>query len=86
MKLTLGEILTIAIALGFAAVLVFYAPFESAAADAGPTQVVYASLLDPPVIGNAAGKVDFPLLFLELAFVLFVGGAIFIAASQKQKD
>jgi hypothetical protein len=85
MKLTVGQMITIAIALGFAALLIFDAPFI-ATADAASAQVVYAPLYDPPVIGTAPGRIDLPLLLLELAFVAFVGGALFFASGQKKKD
>ncbi len=84
MKLKLGQMLSVAIALVFAALLVFEAPFEAAAADSASVQVVYAPVYDPPVIGNAPGRIDYPLLLIELGFVAFVGGAIFLASSRKK--
>ena len=87
MKLALGQLLSLTIALGFAALLIFDAPFIATAAEAASaSQVVYAPIFEPPVIGSAAGRIDFPLLFLELAFVAFIGGAIFYANGQKKKD
>ena len=83
MKLKLGQLLALAIAVIFAALLIYDAPFE-AAADSTSSQVVYAPVYDPPVIGNARGKLDYPLLLLELGFVVFVAGAIFVATSQKK--
>ena len=84
MKLKLGQVVALAIAVVFAALLIFEAPFEAAAADTPSSQVVYAPVYDPPVIGNARGKVDLPILLLELGFVAFVAGAIFVATSQKK--
>ena len=84
MKLKLGQIIALAIALVFSAFLIYEAPFQAAAAEAATSQVVYAPVNDPPVIGNARGKLDYPLLLLELGFVVFVGGAIFLASSQKK--
>ncbi len=84
MKLKLGQLIALAIAVVFAALLIYDAPFQAAAADATSSQVVFAPVYDPPVIGNARGKLDYPLLLLELGFVAFVAGAIFIATSQKK--
>jgi hypothetical protein len=84
MKLKLGQTIALAIALVFSAFLIYEAPFEAAAAESASSQVVYAPVNDPPVIGNARGKLDYPLLLLELGFVAFVGGAIFLAPSQKK--
>ena len=85
MKLKLGQILVIAIALVFAvALFIFDAPFEAAAADSASSQVVFAPVYDPPLIGTSSGRIDYPLLLLELAFVIFLGGAIFLAAGQNK--
>ena len=84
MKLKLGHILTLAIALVFAVMLIYDAPFKAAAAESASSQVVFAPVYDPPQIGNARGKLDYPLLLLELGFVVFVGGAIFLAVSQRK--
>ena len=84
MKLSLGQIIALAIALVFATLLIYDAPFEAAAADTASSQVVYAPVNDPPVIGTARGRIDYPLLLLELGFVAFVGGAIFLATGQKK--
>ena len=84
MKLKLGHILTLAIALLLAAILIYDAPFKVVAAESASSQVVFAPVYDPPVIGNARGKLDYPLLLLELGFVVFVGGAIFLAVSQRK--
>ena len=89
MKFTSGQILSMVIALACAALLIYDAPFEAAAAAgvaAASSQVVYAPLFEPPVINGLAGRIDFPLLLLELAFVVFVGGIIFFAAGQKKKN
>jgi hypothetical protein len=84
MKRKLGQMVTLAIALVFAVTLIYDAPFEAAAAESASSQVVFAPVYDPPVIGDTRGKLDYPLLLLELGFVVFVGGAIFLAASQKK--
>lgn len=84
MKLKVGHIVTLAIALVLAVMLIYDAPFKAAAAESASSQVVFAPVNDPPVIGNARGKLDFPLLLLELGFVVFVGGGIFFAVSQKK--
>ena len=84
MKLKFGQIVTLAIAVVFAVMLIYDAPFKAAAAESATSQVVYAPVYDPPVIGNTRGKLDYPLLLLELGFVVFVGGAIFLAVSQKK--
>ena len=88
MKLKLGQLLSLVIALAVTACSdLFDAPFIASTAEAAPSaQVVYAPIYDPPVIGTAAGRIDLPLLLLELLFVAFVGGAIFFAASQKKKE
>ena len=84
MKLKLGQLIALAIAVVFSAFLIYEAPFQAAAAESAASQVVYAPVNDPPVIGTARGKLDYPLLLLELGFVAFVAGAIFIATSQKK--
>lgn len=84
MKLKLGQTIALAIAVVFSAFLIYEAPFQAAAAASASSQVVYAPVNDPPVIGDARGKLDYPLLLLELGFVVFVAGAIFIATSQKK--
>ena len=84
MKLKFGQIVTLAIAVVFAVMLIYDAPFKAAAAESASSQVVYAPVYDPPVIGSTRGKLDYPLLLLELGFVVFVGGAIFLAVSQKK--
>lgn len=84
MKLTTGQIISLVIALAAAALLICEAPYEAASASAGASQVVYAWLFTPPDIGGAAGKIDLPLLLAELAFVAFIGGAIFLASGQKK--
>jgi hypothetical protein len=87
MKLNLGQLITLFFALAVTACLIFDAPFIASTAEAAPSaQVVYASIFDPPLIGSAAGRIDLPLLLLELLFVVFVGGAIFFAASQKKNE
>ena len=83
MKFISGRTLIAAIALLIAAVLIYNAPFEaSAQVPAASAQVVYAPIFSPPVISGAAGRIDLPLLLLELVFVAFLGGAIFMAAEQ----
>jgi len=84
MKFKLGQILALAIALVFSAFLIYEAPFQAAAAESASSQVVFAPVNDPPVIGTARGKLDYPLLLLELGFVVFVGGAIFLASGRKK--
>jgi hypothetical protein len=64
--------------------LIYESPFEAVAADSASAQVVYAPVNDPPVIGNERGRIDYPLLMLELGFVAFVGGAIFLASGRKK--
>jgi hypothetical protein len=87
MKMTTGQTVATIIAVGFALLLIFDPPFVAAAQEsAASSQVVYGYLFDPPVINNAAGKLDLPLLLLELAFVVFIGGLIFIAAGQKKSE
>ena len=87
MKWTLGQIVCVALAVLLAGVLIYHAPFEAAAAvAASASQVVYAPIFDPPVIGVVAGRLDVPVLLIELAFVVFVGGAIFFAASQNKTN
>ena len=83
MKLTIGQVISLVIALTCAALLIFEAPFEAAASTVA-AQVVYAPLFAPPEIAGAAGKIDFPLLLVELLFVAFIGGAIFLASGQKK--
>ena len=87
MKFTFGQLISLALALVFAALLIYEVPFQAAAAATADAsaQVVYAPVFEPPVIGSTAGKIDIPLLMLELAFVAFVGGAIFFATSRKKK-
>jgi hypothetical protein len=84
MKLTVGQIISLVIAMIAAALLTFEVPFEAAASGASAAQVVYAPLFTPPDIGGAAGKIDLPLLLLELLFVAFIGGAIFLASGRKE--
>jgi len=82
MKLKLAQKIALAIAVLFAGVLVYDAPFHAAAASAASSQVVYAPINEPPVIANEPAKLDYSLLALELFFVAFVGGAICFAAGQ----
>ena len=57
MKWTLGQIVCVALAVLLAGVLIYHAPFEAAAAvAASASQVVYAPIFDPPVIGGVAGR------------------------------
>lgn len=87
MKFTSGQFLSIAIAIGLAVLLIYDAPFQAATAiAASASQVVFAPIFDPPLINGAAGRVDLPLLLLELAFVVFVGGMIFFATGQQKKN
>jgi hypothetical protein len=87
MKLTTGQLISLVIALGFAALLIYDAPFEPAAANPATSQVVYASVFEPPVIAGEPGRVDWPLLLLELGFVAFIGGGLFFITGQnKQRD
>lgn len=87
MKLTIGQIVAVAFSLVFAVVLIYYPPFEAATvASSTSSQVVYAPIVTPPVIGAANGRLDVSLLLIELAFVAFIGVAIFLAASQARKD
>jgi len=60
--------------------------FNDALDEMGEAEVVYAPIFDPPVIGGVAGRLDVPVLLIELAFVVFVGGAIFFAASQNRTN
>ena len=84
MKMKLGQKLTLAAGLMFASVLVYEAPFEANAANS-QSQVVFAPINEPPVIGNEPARIDFPLLLLELGMVAFVGGeTYYIANSQKR--
>jgi hypothetical protein len=85
MKLRFGQLIALAIAVVFAAFLIYDAPFEAANGNAASSQVVFAPVNQPPTIGNAPAKLDFPLLMLELCFVAFVGGAIFYAAGNQSK-
>ncbi len=87
MKWSAGQLIAAIVAVALAALLIVEPPFEATAAGvASASQVVYGFLFDPPTIGGEAGRVDLPLLLLELAFVAFVGGAIFIATSQHKKS
>jgi hypothetical protein len=87
MKLSTGQLVSAVIALAIAVVLIIDPPFVAAATGAATaSQVVYGSLFDPPIIADATGKLDLPLLLLELAFVVFIGGALFLVASQENKD
>jgi hypothetical protein len=86
MKMSAGQLLAVAIAVGFAVLLVMYAPFEAAAGTDTSSQIVYGTLFDPPVIGGAAGRLDLPLLLLELLFVVFIGGAILLITGQNKED
>mgnify|MGYP003340824694 FL=1 len=81
MKMKLGQKLTLAAGLMFASVLVYEAPFEANAANS-QSQVVFAPINEPPVIGNEPARIDFPLLLLELGMVAFVGGGIYFASGQ----
>lgn len=81
MSMKLGQKLALASGLLFASVLVYEAPFEAGAANS-QSQVVYAPINEPPTIGNERGRIDLPLLLLELGMVAFVGGGIFFASSQ----
>jgi hypothetical protein len=83
MKFVSGRMLSAAIAAVIAAILIYNAPFEAAAATpTASSQVVYAPLFSPPVISGAPAKLDLPLLLLELGFVVFLGSALFFAAGQ----
>jgi hypothetical protein len=84
MKLSVGQLVSLVLALGFAALLIYDAPFIGTA-DAASSQVVYAPVYNPPLFGTTPGHIDVLLLLLELAFVAFVGGAIFFATSQQKK-
>ena len=86
MKLKLGQKIALAFALLFASVLIYEAPFEASAANPASSQVVYAPINEPPVIGDAPAKLDFPLLLLELGLVVFVGGAIFFASGSQKSS
>ena len=78
-----GRALSAALALAIAAILIYNAPFEASASAPTPSsQVVYAPIFSPPVISGTPGKVDIPLLLLELGFVAFLGSAIFFAAGR----
>jgi hypothetical protein len=84
MKLTSAQVIALVIAAACAVLLVIDAPFQAAASEAAAnSQIVFGTLFDPPVIGGTAGRLDLPLLLLELVFVAFLGGAIFFAASDK---
>ena len=86
MKFISGRALSVALALAIAAILIYNAPFEAAAAVPTPSsQVVYAPIFNPPVISGAMAKLDLKLLLLELGFVVFLGGAIFFAGQHKNK-
>jgi hypothetical protein len=85
MKLTTGQLISLVFVLGFAALLIYEAPFEAAAANAATSQVVYASVFEPPLIAGEPGRVDWPLLLLELGFVSFVGGALFFISGQNKR-
>ena len=83
MKFVSGRMLSAAIAAVIAAILIYNAPFEAAAATpTASSQVVYAPIIHPPVISGAPAEVDLSLLFLELGFVAFLGSAIFFAAGR----
>ena len=60
MKMKLGQKLTLAAGLMFASVLVYEAPFEANAANS-QSQVVFAPINEPPVIGNEPARIDFEL-------------------------
>lgn len=83
MKLKFAQKLVLAIAILFASVLIYEAPFEASAANAASSQVVFAPINEPPVIANQPAKLDVPLLLLELALVAFVGGAIFFGVTTR---
>ncbi len=85
MKLKFGQKLVLAIAVLFASVLVYEAPFEAKAANAASSQVVYAPINQPPVIADEPGRLDYPMLALELAVVAFMACAIFFAVGSKSR-
>ena len=86
MKLTLGQLIPVALAVVLTAFLIYDAPFEAANVAASASQVVYAPISQPPVIAGAAAKLDVSLLLMELGFVAFVAAAIFFAATQKKRN
>ena len=86
MKMKFGQQLALVAALLFASMLVYEAPFEASATNPSSSQVVYAPITEPPMIGNEKGKLDLPLLLLELGLVALVGGAIVFASGQYRRD
>ncbi|MDB5809339.1 MAG: hypothetical protein JWN94_1461 [Betaproteobacteria bacterium] len=85
MKLKRGQWIAVGIAAVLAVFLIYDPPFEAAAANPASSQVVYAPVNQPPLIGNVPSKIDLPLLLLELGFVAFISGAIFYAAGNQPK-